>query len=90
MKFFKIITSNFLLLIILSSALVFAASEVNEGDYFLKANNDVSDIASLQRGASNFFNYCAGCHSLKFIRYNQIAEDLGLDESELIQNLIFV
>lgn len=89
MKFFKIITSNFLLLIILSSALVFAASEVNEGDYFLKANNDVSDIASLQRGASNFFNYCAGCHSLKFIRYNQIAEDLGLDESELIQNLIF-
>ena len=89
MKFFKIITSNFLLLIILSSALVFAASEVNEGDYFLKANNDVSDIASLQRGARNFFNYCAGCHSLKFIRYNQIAEDLDLDEVELTQNLIF-
>jgi ubiquinol-cytochrome c reductase cytochrome c1 subunit len=89
MKFFKIITASFLLLIALSSALVFAASEVNEGDYFLKANNDVSDIASLQRGARNFFNYCAGCHSLKFIRYNQIAEDLDLDEVELTQNLIF-
>ena len=89
MKFFKIITASFLLLIALSSALVFAASEVNEGDYFLKANNDVSDIVSLQRGARNFFNYCAGCHSLKFIRYNQIAEDLDLDELELTQNIIF-
>ena len=75
MKFFRIITANFLLLIATSSVSVFAASEVNAGDYFLKANNDVSDIDSLQRGARNFFNYCAGCHSLKFIRYNQIAED---------------
>ena len=89
MKFFRIITANFLLLIATSSVSVFAASEANEGDDFLKANNDVSDIASLQRGARNFFNYCAGCHSLKFIRYNQIAEDLGLDELELTQNIIF-
>jgi len=89
MKLFRIISANFLLLITLSSVLVFAASEVNEGDYFLKANNDVSDIDSLQRGARNFFNYCAGCHSLKFIRYNQIAEDLDLDELELTQNIIF-
>ena len=89
MKLFRIITANFLLLVTLSSVSVFAASEVNEGDYFLKANNDVSDIVSLQRGARNFFNYCAGCHSLKFIRYNQIAEDLDLDEVELTQNLIF-
>ena len=89
MKLFKIITTTFLFLILLSSDLVVAASEVNEGDYFLKANNDVSDIASLQRGARNFFNYCAGCHSLKFIRYNQISQDLSLDENQLVQNLIF-
>ena len=89
MKLFRIITANFLLLIATSSVSVFAASEANEGDDFLKANNDVSDIDSLQRGARNFFNYCAGCHSLKFIRYNQIAEDLDLDELELTQNIIF-
>jgi len=89
MKLFKIITASFLILIVLSSALVFAASEVHEGDYFLKANNDVSDLNSLKRGARNFFNYCAGCHSLKYIRYNQIAEDLGLDESQLLENFIF-
>ena len=65
------------------------ASEGNTGDNFLVANNDVSDVNSLQRGAGNFFNYCAGCHSLKFIRYNQIAEDLGLNENQLVQNLIF-
>ena len=65
------------------------AAEGNTGDNLLVANNDVSDVNSLQRGAGNFFNYCAGCHSLKFIRYNQIAEDLDLNESQLVQNLIF-
>ena len=89
MKFFKRITAFFLLLIVLSSSLVVAASEGNKGDNFLAANNNVSDLNSLQRGARNFFNYCAGCHSLKFIRYNQIAKDLGLDESQLVENLIF-
>jgi len=75
-------------LLILYSDLMKAA-EGNTGDNFLVANNDVSDVNSLQRGAGNFFNYCAGCHSLKFIRYNQIAEDLDLNESQLVQNLIF-
>src|SRR5256885_4757815 len=29
------------------------------------AANDVSDMASVQRGARNFVSYCLGCHSLK-------------------------
>ena len=89
MKFFKIIATSFLLLIVFSSGLVVGASEGNKEGNFLVAKNDVSDLNSLQRGARNFFNYCAGCHSLKFIRYNQIAQDLTLDESQLMQNLIF-
>ena len=89
MKTFKVITTPLLLLIVLSSDLVIGSSEGNKEDNFLLANNDVSDLQSLQRGARNFFNYCAGCHSLKFIRYNQIAQDLGFDESQLVQNLIF-
>ena len=88
MKLFKTITVSCFLLLILYSDLMKAA-EGNTGDNFLVANNDVSDVNSLQRGAGNFFNYCAGCHSLKFIRYNQIAEDLDLNESQLVQNLIF-
>ena len=88
MKLFKIITVSCFLLLILYSDLMKAA-EGNTGDNFLVANNDVSDVNSLQKGAGNFFNYCAGCHSLKFIRYNQIAEDLDLNENQLVQNLIF-
>ena len=74
---------------VLSSSLVIGASEGYKVDDFLVANNNVSDLNSLQRGARNFFNYCAGCHSLKFIRYNQIAKDLDLDENQLVENLIF-
>jgi len=40
----------------------------------------VHDQASLQRGARLFMNYCVGCHSLKYLRYSQMAEGLGLTE----------
>jgi len=50
---------------------------------------DVSDKKSLQRGARNFFNYCAGCHALKYMRYGEIAEDLNISEDQLLNNLIF-
>ena len=47
---------------------------------------NLSDIKSLQRGARNFFNYCAGCHSLQYMRYEQIAEDLSISEEQLLDN----
>ncbi len=50
---------------------------------------DMRDKASLQRGAKNFFNYCMGCHSLKFGRYNRVARDLEIPEDLMINNLIF-
>jgi len=53
------------------------------------ANNDVTDIESLQRGAKYFVNYCLGCHSAEYVRYNRLGEDLGLTEDELIENLMF-
>lgn len=54
------------------------------------ANNDVGNIASLQRGARNYINYCLGCHSAKYVRYNRLAADLGISEAQLINNLMFV
>jgi ubiquinol-cytochrome c reductase cytochrome c1 subunit len=54
-----------------------------------KANNDVSNIASLQRGARNFVNYCYGCHSAQYVRFNRVGADLGLTEDQLINNLMF-
>jgi len=54
----------------------------------LHANNDVSNTGSLQRGARNFVNYCMGCHSAKYVRYNQLAKDLQISEDQLVNNLM--
>ena len=56
------------LVAILLTASVFAATKVE----LEPANNDADDIESLQRGARNFMNYCAGCHSAKYVRYNTL------------------
>nr|WP_238583673.1 cytochrome c1 [Legionella jamestowniensis] len=62
----------------------------------LPVNIDVHDSAKLQRGAKIFMNYCSGCHALRYMRYNRMAEDLGLttftgeiDKDLLFNNLIF-
>jgi ubiquinol-cytochrome c reductase cytochrome c1 subunit len=52
------------------------------------AGNALGDRASLQRGARNFMNYCAGCHSLKYVRYQRIGEDLGISEAVMKANLV--
>jgi len=53
------------------------------------AGNDVADTASLQRGVRNYVNYCMGCHSMQYVRYNSVGEDLGLTDEQLINNLMF-
>ncbi len=53
------------------------------------ADNDVTDTASLQRGAKYVVNYCLGCHSAQYVRYSQVGAGLGLTEDELIENLMF-
>ena len=60
-----------------------------EGGATLQAGNDLSDKASLQRGAKLFMGYCSGCHSLKYLRYSRMAEDLGLTEDQVTANLNF-
>jgi ubiquinol-cytochrome c reductase cytochrome c1 subunit len=54
-----------------------------------KANNDIHNQASLQRGARNFANYCLGCHTAKYVRYNRVAADIGLTEQQMVDNLLF-
>jgi ubiquinol-cytochrome c reductase cytochrome c1 subunit len=44
----------------------------------------------MQRGAKYFMNYCAGCHSLKYARYNRMARDIGLTDEQVKDNLMFV
>jgi ubiquinol-cytochrome c reductase cytochrome c1 subunit len=47
------------------------------------------DVESLQRGARNFTNYCLGCHSAQYMRYNRLG-DLGLNDKQIAENLMFV
>jgi len=53
------------------------------------ADIDVTDTESLQRGAKYFVNYCMGCHSAKYQRYNRMGQDLGLTVDEVKENLMF-
>jgi ubiquinol-cytochrome c reductase cytochrome c1 subunit len=50
---------------------------------------DVNNEASLQRGAQLFVNYCMGCHSAQFMRYNRVGRDLGLTENQVIRSMVF-
>ena len=59
------------------------------GAALLPAKSDVGDVASLQRGARNFVNYCMGCHSAKYIRFSQLQEDLQLTDDQVLENLMF-
>lgn len=53
------------------------------------AGNDINNVASLQRGARNFMNYCSGCHSAKYVRYNSVGKGLELSEDHLVEYLMF-
>ncbi len=53
-----------------------------------KANANVADIASLQRGARDFAGYCLGCHSLRYERWSRLAHDLKIPKALLVKDLI--
>jgi ubiquinol-cytochrome c reductase cytochrome c1 subunit len=52
------------------------------------AGNSVTDLASLQRGARNFMSYCNGCHALKYLRYQRMADDLKIPTNVLEADLV--
>jgi ubiquinol-cytochrome c reductase cytochrome c1 subunit len=75
---------------VLVSVLLAAGTASAQHDAELDAaNNNVANTSSLQRGARYFVNYCLGCHSAQYVRYNRLAEDLQLTENQLLQNLMF-
>lgn len=79
---------------LLWGSLVYASG--NSGISLQPVDIDLQDKSSLQRGAKMYMNYCSGCHSLKYMRYNRMANDLGLttfdgdiDNDLLYSNLVF-
>jgi ubiquinol-cytochrome c reductase cytochrome c1 subunit len=76
----------------LMAALLLAAGAVpaeEGGMQLMHAGTDINDIQSLQRGAHDFMNYCSGCHSLQYLRYNRMAQDLHIPPAALAADLMF-
>ena len=67
------------------SANVYSAGAVQ----LMHMDVDLSDEASLQRGAATFVNYCLSCHSAEFMRYNRMGEDLNIPDEVLKANFMF-
>ncbi len=79
------------ILCVLALLVPFAGVAAGGGEYPLdKAPVDQSDTASLQRGAKLFMNYCSGCHSTQYQRYQRVAEDLQIPAELMQQHLMFV
>ena len=83
------IKSSVLIAIALLSAGTAAMAEEEGGIALQPAGTDIKNTESLQRGARDFMNYCSGCHSLKYLRFNRLGTDLKIPESELAANLMF-
>ncbi len=76
--------------IVFAAAMLAPAMALGEAAAHLDhAGTDIHNDASLQRGARNFVNYCLGCHSAQYVRWNRVAADLGIGEAELERNLMF-
>lgn len=73
------------LLLLLAPVLAWGA----EGGYRLERSpHEPTDLVSLQSGARLFVNYCLGCHSAQYMRYNRLTE-IGLTEAQIKDNLLF-
>ena len=52
-----------------------------------RADIDLSDFESIQKGAKHYVTYCLGCHSAKHMRYKRIAIDLEIDEGVVLDEI---
>jgi ubiquinol-cytochrome c reductase cytochrome c1 subunit len=62
---------------LLLSSIAFASGNLNLD----KANVNIKDYASLQRGAKIYMTTCATCHSLKYVRYKEMAKQIEMVDS---------
>jgi ubiquinol-cytochrome c reductase cytochrome c1 subunit len=74
---------------LLVAGLLTAGVAAAEDGGLQSANVRLSDTAALTRGAKLFFDHCSGCHSLRFMRYSRIADDLHLTPDYVEKNFIF-
>ncbi len=81
----KKITIAILILLCLIPFSIFAGES---GMALERASVDITDNASLKRGAESFVNYCLTCHGASYMRYNR-HRDIGYTNEEILEKLIF-
>jgi len=74
------------LILAIVPAFAFAAGAEPELD---QVDIDLTDKAAMQDGLRTFANYCMGCHSAKFQRYERVARDLGIPDEIMLKNVVF-
>ena len=71
--------------LLMFSGMVSAAGDAYIGE---RVQTNIRSTDSLRNGAKTYMNYCMGCHSMAYQRYNRVAEDLGLTEDEMMNGLV--
>ncbi|MEQ8857351.1 MAG: cytochrome c1 [Pseudomonadales bacterium] len=81
---------NRTLLAVLVALLVPGLAMAAESSYPMEPMSpDLQNLPSLQSGFRHYVNYCIGCHSLEFQRYERTADDLEIPYDIVAQQLIF-
>jgi ubiquinol-cytochrome c reductase cytochrome c1 subunit len=76
----------------IAAALTLSSTAMGAGSVCLpfgEAQTNPTDVNTLRRGAQLYFNYCAACHSLQFMRYSRLGQDLQLTEAQVMQNFAY-
>ncbi len=77
----KKLLQSCLLLLLPLGVLASASIELDSADI------DLTDKNSLENGAHLYVQYCLGCHSIKYIRYLNLADDFHVDQQEILSQV---
>lgn len=77
------------LITLVMAVLPLAANAAGSKGYLDHMDVDLENKASLQRGMQTFVNYCMGCHSAKYQRFERAAVDLGMNPELVAEHMIF-
>jgi len=77
----RIFPKNLLSALLVAAGLL-STAYASGGEHHTAPKMDPTNDPSLQRGAKYFVNYCSGCHSLKYMRFNRLAKDIGITDDE--------
>lgn len=75
--------------LILAIVPAFSFASGGEDIHLDKVDIDLTDKAAMQDGLKTFANYCMGCHSAQYQRYERVAKDLGIPEDVMMDNVVF-